>query len=87
MFNDFCPFFSIDKLVFDLIYKRILYKTIKDPKQLYTCLYDIIMHVYIAPEQGNPVLRRCTILLSMTQTCFHPAHISTHEAADKACFH
>ena len=39
------------------------------------------MHVYIAPEPGNPVLRRCTVLLSLTQTCFHPTHISTHKGA------
>ena len=29
------------------------------------------MHVYIAPEQGNSVLRRFTVLLSLIQTCFH----------------
>ena len=45
------------------------------------------MHVYIAPEPGNPVLRRCTILLSQTQTCFHPAHISTPNGAYNACCH
>ena len=38
---------------------------------------DLIMHVYIVPEPGNPVLKRCTILLSLTRTCFHPAHILT----------
>ena len=48
---------------------------------------DIIMHVYIAPEPGNPVLRRCTIVLSLTQTCFHPAHISTPKRAYNACCH
>ena len=45
------------------------------------------MHVYIAPESGNPVLRRCTILLSLTQTCFYPAHISTPKGAYNACCH
>jgi len=39
------------------------------------------MHVYIATEPGKPVLRRCTVLLSLTQTCFHPAHISTPKRA------
>ena len=41
----------------------------------------IIMHLYIVPEPGNPVLRRCTVLLSLTQTCFHPVHISTPKGA------
>ena len=45
------------------------------------------MHVYIAPEPGNPALRRCTVLLSLTQTCFHPAHISTPKGAYNACCH
>ena len=45
------------------------------------------MHVYIAPEPGNPVLRRCTVLLSLAQTCFHPAHISTPKGAYNACCH
>ena len=50
--------------------------------------YNIItMHVSIAPEPGNPVLRRCTALLSPTQTCFHPAHISTPKGAYNACCH
>ena len=41
----------------------------------------IIMHVYIAPEPGNPVLRRCTVVLSLIQTCFYPTHISTAKGA------
>ena len=45
------------------------------------------MHVYIAPEPGNPVLRHCTILLSLTQTCFHPAPISTPKEAYNVCCH
>ena len=45
------------------------------------------MRVYIAPEPDNPVLRRCTVLLSLTQTCFHPAHISTPKGAYNACCH
>ena len=45
------------------------------------------MHVYIAPEPGNPVLKHCTVLLSLTQTCFHPAHISTPKGAYNACCH
>ena len=45
------------------------------------------MHVYIAPELGYLVLRRCTVLLSPTQTCFHPAHISTRKGAYEACCH
>ena len=44
----------------------------------------IIMHVYIAPEPGNPVLRRCTISLSTTKTCFHPTHISIPKGAYNA---
>ena len=39
------------------------------------------MHVYIAPEPGNPVLRRCTVLVSPIQICFYPAHISTANGA------
>jgi len=50
-------------------------------------LYIVIMHVHIEPEQGNPVLRRCTILLSLTQTCLHPAPISTPKGAYNACCH
>jgi len=46
---------------------------------------NIIMHVYISPEPGNPVLRCCTALLSLTQTYFHPAHISTPQGAYNAC--
>ena len=42
------------------------------------------MHVYIAPEPGNPVLRRCTVLLSLTQSCFHPAHISSEHTTHAA---
>jgi len=45
------------------------------------------MHVYIAPKPGHPVLRRCTVLLSLTQTCFHPAHISTPKGAYNTCCH
>ena len=45
------------------------------------------MHVYLAPEPGNHVLRRCTVLLSLTQTRFHPAHISTPKGAYNACCH
>jgi len=48
----------------------------------------IIMNVYIAPEPGKPVLRRCTVvLLSLTQTGFHQAHISTPNGAYNACRH
>ena len=47
----------------------------------------ILMHVYIVPEPGNPVVRRCTVLLSPTQTCFHLAHISTPKGACNACCH
>ena len=47
----------------------------------------IILHVYIAPEPGNPVLRRCTILLPLTQTCFYisqcPREHTTHAATTK----
>ena len=43
------------------------------------------MHVYIEPESGNPVLRCCTVLLSLIRTCFHPAHISTPKGAYNAC--
>jgi len=46
-----------------------------------------IRHVYIAPEPGNPVLRRCTILLSLTQSCFDPERDSTPNAAYNACCH
>ena len=45
------------------------------------------MHVYIASEPGNPVLRRCTVLLFLTQTCFYPAHISTPNRAYNARCH
>ena len=45
------------------------------------------MHVYIAPETGNPVLRRFTVLLSLTQTCFQPAHILTPKGAYNARRH
>ena len=47
----------------------------------------VIMHVYIASEPGNPVLRRCTVILSLTQTWFHPAHISTPKGAYNARCH
>ena len=47
----------------------------------------ITIHVYIAPDPGNPVLRRCTVLLSLTRICFHPAHIATPEGAYNACCH
>ena len=45
------------------------------------------MHVYIAPVPGDPVLRRCTVLLSPTRTCFHLVHISTPKGAYNACCH
>ena len=45
------------------------------------------MHVCIMPEPGNPVLRHSTVLLSLTQTCFHPAHISTPKGTYNACCH
>ena len=45
------------------------------------------MHVYIDPEPGNPVLRRCTILLSLTQSCFNKVHISTPNGAYNTCCH
>ena len=45
------------------------------------------MHVYIAPEPGIPVLRHCTVLLSRTQTCFSPTHISTPKGGYNACCH
>ena len=47
----------------------------------------IIMHIYIAPEPGNPVLRGFTVLLSLTQSCFYPAHISIPKGAYNACCH
>ena len=55
--------------------------------KLYLFLDNIIMHVYIVPEPGNPVLMCCTVLLSLTQTSFHPAHISTPKGAYNACCH
>ena len=45
------------------------------------------MHVYIAPEPANPVLKRCAVLLSLTQICFYPAHISTPDGPYNACCH
>ena len=45
------------------------------------------MHVYIVPEPGNPVLKHCTVLLTLTQACFHPAYISTPKEAYNACCH
>ena len=45
------------------------------------------MHIYIAPEPGNLVLRCCTVLLSLPQTCFHPTHISAPKGAYNACCH
>ena len=45
------------------------------------------MHVYIEPEPGNPILRRCTVLLSLTRTRFHPAHISIPMGAYNTCCH
>ena len=36
----------------------------------------ITMHVYIAPVTGNPVLRCCTVLLSLTQICFDIWYLS-----------
>jgi len=47
----------------------------------------IMMHVYIAPEPGNPVLRCCTVSLSLTQTCFYPAQVSPPNGAYIACCH
>jgi len=37
--------------------------------------------------QLETALRCFTILLSLTQTCFHPAHISTLKGAYNACCH
>ena len=37
-------------------------------------------------KSGNPVLRH-TILLSMTQAYFNPAHTSAHKGAYNACCH
>ena len=45
------------------------------------------MHIYIAPEPGNPVLRCCTVLLSLTQTCFHPVCISIPKGTYNVCCH
>ena len=42
------------------------------------------MHVYIAPKPGNPVLRRCTVLLSLTRTCSNPVPTSTPNGTDAA---
>ena len=40
-----------------------------------------VCNIYIAPIQLEAALRLFTILLSLTQTCFHPAHISTPKGA------
>ena len=40
-------------------------QSIDDQKRILLVL--IIIHVYIAPEPSKPVLRRCTVLLSLTQ--------------------
>ena len=45
------------------------------------------MHVYIALEPGNPVVSGSTVLLSLIQTYFHPAHILTPKGAYNACCH
>ena len=45
------------------------------------------MHVYIGPEPDDPVLRRCTVLVSPTQACFHPGYISTPKGAYNVCRH
>ena len=45
------------------------------------------MHVNIVSEPGNPVLRHCTVLLSLTQTCFYPEYISNPKGAYNACCH
>ena len=45
------------------------------PSRLTRASIIIIIQVYIETEPDNPVLRRCTILVSPTQTCFHPANI------------
>ena len=39
------------------------------------------MHVYIAPEPSNSVVRRCTMLLFLTLICFNPAPTSTPNGA------
>ena len=47
--------------------------------------------IYITPFQLEAALRRFTalftIVLSLTQTCFHPAHISTPKGAYNASCH
>jgi len=45
----------------------------------------IIMHVYIVSKPSNSILRWCTILLSLTQTCFNPAHTSTSKGEYNTC--
>jgi len=45
------------------------------------------MHVYIAPEPGNPILGPCTVLLSLIQTRFHSTHASIHMGTYNACCH
>ena len=44
-------------------------------------------HLYSALFSKIAALRRFTILLSLTQTCFHPAYISTPKGAYNACCH
>ena len=41
----------------------------------------------LRPIQLEAALRRFKILLSLTQTYFHPAHLSTHKGAYNACCH
>jgi len=45
----------------------------------------IISHVYIVPKPGNPNLRCGSILLSLTQTCFNPAHTETPKGPHNTC--
>ena len=47
----------------------------------------IIIHVYIAAEPGNPVLRRRTMVSSLTQIAFNPGPTSTSNGAPSACWH
>ena len=48
----------------------------------------IIMHVYIAPVPGNPVLRRCTIIIIPGSDLFQSnTHISTPRGVYNTCCH
>ena len=51
----------------------------------------IICDIYIVPYSARSCSKSLTILftilLSPTQTCFHPAHISTTKGAYNACCH